>query len=145
MHTEVTLTRSKVKVTYLPKFRKLHFSRSISSVISALRSQLMGDYDSMGPSLQLFRARFLNFSPFGGHVKSLRSSRNVDITRIHCVLSPRWPRLEACDCGRNKPCTLAAMTVSPLAGLFHLWSPYVIGRPYIFLPCSFFLLFFFLA
>jgi len=26
--------------------------------------------------------------------------------------------------------------------IYILWSPYVIGRPYIFLPCSFFLLFF---
>jgi len=28
----------------------------------------MVDNDSMGPSLQLFRARFLNFSPVSGHV-----------------------------------------------------------------------------
>jgi len=51
-HTDVTLTWSKVKVkvTDLLKFRKLQFSTSTSAV-SAWRWQLMGDYDSMGPSL----------------------------------------------------------------------------------------------
>jgi len=53
----------KVKVNDLLKFRKLHFSTSTSSAILAWRSQLMGDYDSIGPTLQLFGARFLNFSP----------------------------------------------------------------------------------
>jgi len=62
-HTDVTLTWSKVKVIDLLKFQKLHFSTSTLSAILAWRSQLMGDDDSMGPSLQLFRARFLNFSP----------------------------------------------------------------------------------
>jgi len=62
-HTDVTLTLSKVKVTDLLKFRKLHYSTSTSSAILAWRSQLMGHYNSVGPSLQLFRARFLNFSP----------------------------------------------------------------------------------
>jgi len=62
-HTDVTLTRSKVKVTDLLKFRKLHFSISTSSTILAWRSQLMDDYDSTGPSIQFFGARFLNFSP----------------------------------------------------------------------------------
>jgi len=57
---------------------------------------LMVDYDSMGPSLQLIRAWFLNFSSSWRHVTS--KFMNVDITRIHCILPLRWLRLEACDC-----------------------------------------------
>jgi len=61
MRTNVTLTRSKVnmKVTELLKIGKLHFS--ICSAILAWSSKLMVDYDSMGPSLQLVGAPFLNF------------------------------------------------------------------------------------
>ena len=65
MRPSVTSTRSKVKVkvqvTELPKLRKVHFSRSISSAISACSSKLMVDGHSMGPRLQLVGARFLNF------------------------------------------------------------------------------------
>jgi len=61
MRTSVTLTRSKVKVTELPKLRKLHFSRSISSVVLEWSSKLVVDGDSMGPGLQLVGVRFLNF------------------------------------------------------------------------------------
>ena len=63
MRTSVTSTRSKVKVklTELPKLRKVHFSRSISSAISAWSSKLMVYGHSMGPGLQLVGARFLNF------------------------------------------------------------------------------------
>ena len=63
MCTSVTSTRSKVrvKVTELPKLQKLHFSKSISSTILALSSKLMVGGDSMGPGLQLVRARFSNF------------------------------------------------------------------------------------
>ena len=63
MRTSVTSTRSKVKVkvTELPKLRKVHFSRSISSDISAWSSKLMVGRHSMGPGLQLVGARFLNF------------------------------------------------------------------------------------
>ena len=59
MHTSMTSTRSKVKVkiTELLKFRKLHFSRSISSAILAWSSRLMVDDDNMGPSLQLIGAQ----------------------------------------------------------------------------------------
>jgi len=49
----MTYTLSKVKVTDLLKFRKLHFSTSISSSILAWSSKVMVDYDSMGPTLQL--------------------------------------------------------------------------------------------
>ena len=61
MRTSVTYTRLnvKVKVTELPKLRKVHFSTSISSAISAWSSKLMIGGDSMGPGLQLVGARFL--------------------------------------------------------------------------------------
>ena len=59
--SSVTSTRSKVKVTELLKFRKLQFSRSISSAIFAWSSKLMVVGDSMGPGLQLLGVRFWNF------------------------------------------------------------------------------------
>ena len=61
MRTSVTWTRSKVKVTELPKLRKWHFSRSVSSAVLAWSSKLMVGGDSMGPGLQLVGARFSNF------------------------------------------------------------------------------------
>ena len=63
VYVDVTLTRSKVKVkvTELPKLRKVHFSRSISSAISAWSSKLMVGGHSMGSGLELVGARFLNF------------------------------------------------------------------------------------
>jgi len=63
MRTSMTSTQSKVKikVTELLKFRKLHFSRSVSSATLVCRAKLMVDYDNMGPRLQLIRAQFLNF------------------------------------------------------------------------------------
>ena len=65
MHTSMTSTRSKVKVkvTELPKLRKVHFSRSISSAVFAWSSKVMIGDDSTGPGLQLVGARFLNFLP----------------------------------------------------------------------------------
>jgi len=47
-------------VTALLQLRKLHFSTSISSTVLAWSSKLMVDGDSMGPGLQLVRARFSN-------------------------------------------------------------------------------------
>ena len=41
MHTSVTSTRSKVKVTELPKLRKVYFSRSMSSAVFAWSSNVM--------------------------------------------------------------------------------------------------------
>ena len=63
MRTSVTSTRSKVKVkvTELPKLRKVHFSRSISSAGFAWSSKLMVSGHSMIPGLQLVGARFFNF------------------------------------------------------------------------------------
>jgi len=56
----MTRSKVKIKVTQLLKFQKLHFSRSISAIL-AWSSKLMVEYDSIGPSLQFVRARFLNF------------------------------------------------------------------------------------
>ena len=61
MRTSVTSTRSKVKVTELPNLQKVHFSRSVSSAISAWSSKLMVGGYSMGHGLQLVGAGFLNF------------------------------------------------------------------------------------
>jgi len=65
MHADMSSTQSevKIKVTELLKFQQLHFSTSISFAVLAWSSKLMVDYDSMGPSLQLFGTRFLDFSP----------------------------------------------------------------------------------
>jgi len=63
VRTNVTSTRSKVKVKVmeLPKLRKVHFSRSISSAGFAWSSKLMVDGHSMVPGLQLVGVRFFNF------------------------------------------------------------------------------------
>jgi len=81
-HTDMTLTSSKVNVK-IPDlhFPKLDYSTSTSSAIFAWRSQLMGDYDSMGPSLQLFGARFLNFFP---------SWRSRDFELREMLISPEF-------------------------------------------------------
>jgi len=47
-------------VTDLLQLRKLHFSTSVFSTVLARSSKLMVDGDSMGPGLQLVRARFSN-------------------------------------------------------------------------------------
>ena len=135
-HTDVTLTWSKlkVKVTDLVKFRKLHFSMSTSSAILSWRwrSQLAVDYDSMEPGLWLFRARLLKFSPIGGQVTSkfAKCGYHQNPLRFISALQPAarslwlWSQV-----GRNKPCMLAAMTVSPLAGLFYLQAGCSSWRP----------------
>ena len=66
VHVDVTLTRSKVKVkiTGLLKFRKmpkLHFPRSIFSVILSCSSKLRVDRDSTRPTLLLVGVRYSNF------------------------------------------------------------------------------------
>jgi len=75
MCTSVTSTRSKIKVTELPKLQKLHFSRSTSSAILAWSSKLTVDSDSMGAGLQLVRARFLKA------IMRVQTLSNVDISR----------------------------------------------------------------
>jgi len=47
VHADVTLTPSKVKVTGLLNFQKLHFSTSLLSTVLAWSSKLMVDYDGM--------------------------------------------------------------------------------------------------
>jgi len=61
MRISVTSTQSKVKVKVmeLPKLRKVHYSRSISSAVLACSSKLMVDGHITGPGLQLVGARFL--------------------------------------------------------------------------------------
>ena len=94
----------------------------------------MGDYDSMGPSLKRFAARFLNFSPVGGHVTSMFAKcwyHQNPLGFISALAEARslWLWLQV---GRNKPCTLAAMTVCLLLGFFYYtsgkrkWMPYAI-------------------
>jgi len=61
LQCDVDPSKVKVKVTELPKLRKLHFSRSISSAVLAWSSKLMVDGDSMGPGLHHVGARFFNF------------------------------------------------------------------------------------
>jgi len=67
VHADMTLTRSKVKikVTGLLKFR---YTENCTFLVLSPPpfwrvSKLMVDYDSIEPSLQLFGARFVNFSP----------------------------------------------------------------------------------
>jgi len=129
--TSVTSTQSKVKikVTELPKFRKLHFSRSISAALLAWSSKLMVDCDSIGPSRQLFGARFLKFL-----LTWVQASWNVDITglskgRISILLEARVTSSGvlvvcvycACWCDldpiQSQGQGHTAMTVSPLSGL----------------------------
>jgi len=76
MRTSVTSTRSmvKVKVTELPKLRKVHFSRSISATF-ACTSKLIVDSDTMAHDVQLVGVRFSNFFPG-------RLSREVILRRM---------------------------------------------------------------
>jgi len=80
MRTSVTSTLSKVKVTELMKFRKLHFSRSIFSAIFAWSSKLMIDDDSMGLVLQLTACRspILEF-PSRKAITRVQTSPSVNI------------------------------------------------------------------
>jgi len=85
-----------------PRWRSLSFWNSenctflcLSPPPLACSSKLMVDYDSVGPSLQFSEPDFW-ISPQLA-VTWLQSSRNVDINKIHWVLSPRCLRLEACD------------------------------------------------
>jgi len=81
VHVDLMLTRSKVKIklTWLLKFRKLHFAMSISSAILAWSSKLTVDHDSKGHSLQSVGAPFPNFF-LRKLSREFRLSRSVDIT-----------------------------------------------------------------
>jgi len=77
------------------------------------------DYDSTGPSVQLVGARFLNSpTPVGGHVTSKFAKCWYHQNPLRVISGLAEARSLWLQVGRNKPCTLAAMTVSPLAGLF---------------------------
>jgi len=81
MHTSMTSTQSQVKVKGHKdsEVQKLHLSRGISSAIFTWSSKLMVDSDSMGPGLQLIRARFSNF--LQGKLSREFKLWNVDISR----------------------------------------------------------------
>ena len=72
--------RLKIKVTELLKFRKLHFSRSLSSSILVWSSKLMVDCDSMGPSLYLSEPDFLISSQKA--ITWLHTLWNINITGL---------------------------------------------------------------
>jgi len=102
-------------LSILHKFQMAIFPYSPSAIL-ACSSKLMVDYDSMGPSLQQFGARFLNFSPVCSHVTlkfAKRWHHQNSLRFISALAEARslWLWLQV---GRNKPCMLAAMTVSPL-------------------------------
>ena len=93
MRTSVTSTRSKVKVkvTELPKLRKLHFSKSISSAVLVGSSKLMVGGDSMGPGpISEFPSRKV--------ITRVQTSPTVHISRnpnghiSECVMSHGWAR-----------------------------------------------------
>jgi len=72
LHAVMTLTNPRSRWWGLPirlYVQKLNFSMHISTIL-ACSSKLMVDYDSTGPSLQLFIARFLNFFSVSYHMTS---------------------------------------------------------------------------
>jgi len=79
MRTSVTSTRSKVKVTELPKLRKVHFSRSISSATFTWTSKLMIDSDT-GTWSTACRSPIYEF-PSRKAITRVQTSPNVDISR----------------------------------------------------------------
>ena len=99
VHADKTRSKVKVKVMGLLKFGKLPqialFYGYIPPPLFWRSAHNMGYYDSMGLVYSFSEPDFWSTHQLA--VTWLRSSRNVDITRIHCILSPRWPRLEACD------------------------------------------------
>jgi len=126
------------------KLRKLHFSRSISSIF-AWSSKLMVDGDSMGPPsfflgnlsgefklcrMSIFHEIQMAMSVWGyrqmvGHAGSPTSIVHVDVTFTRSKVKVNvtgllnfqklWLWLQVYH---KKPCVLAAMTVRSLAGLF---------------------------
>jgi len=110
------------------KFWTLQFSRSISSVNLACSSKRMVVHDNMGPGIQLFGARFLNFTKVGDHVTSKfakcwpRDPDENPLGFISALPEARslWLWLQV---GRNKPRTLSAMTSAPFRGYLPRWRP----------------------
>ena len=76
----MTLTRSKVKVkvTELPKLRKVHFSTSISSAISAWSSKLMVGGHTMGELDYSLSEPAFEF-PSRKAITRVQTSSNIDI------------------------------------------------------------------
>jgi len=78
VHDDMTLTRSKVKVTQQLKFLKLHCSRSISSAILMCSSKLMADYDNGTYSTACWSP--ISEFPSQYAMTRLQTSWNVSIT-----------------------------------------------------------------
>jgi len=130
MHTSLTSTRSKikVKVTELLKFRKLHFSRSISSAILAWSSKLMVLCVNMGTSLQPnfwisfpesyhVTSKFAEcwyYTNFKGHISVLLEARviwsGMLVVYMYCAC---WCDLDPIQ-GQGQGQGHGAMTISPL-------------------------------
>jgi len=87
VHADMTLTRSKIKVTEHLNFEKLQFSKSLSSASLLHSSKLIVDHAGMGPCLQLVRASFLNFFP-RWRSRDFEVSEMLIITGIHSVYLP---------------------------------------------------------
>jgi len=123
VHAGVMLTWSKVKV-------KVKVTDSISANCAFLRLSPL-PFWPVAQNWWLITSQISELVPQLA-VTWLRSSWNVDITIIHWVLSALpaarslWLWLQV---GRNKPCMLVVMTVSPLMGLLYLeagccsWCP----------------------
>ena len=89
MHTSMTLSQSKVKVTVLLKLQKLHFSMSVSSTILDLSSKLVASHDTMGPNVRLVGTQFLkNFFLRKLNVTSLVGRFTYSLT---CCLKKKTP------------------------------------------------------
>jgi len=119
-HTDVTLTWSKVKVTDLLHFRKLHFSTSTCSAIWGGAHNWWVITIVWDLVYSFSEPDFLISPPVGGHESSkfAKCWYNQNPLRFVSLLAKArslWLRLQV---GSNKLCTLVAMTVSPLVGLF---------------------------
>jgi len=98
-HTDVTLTWSKAKVKSLTWISEncnflrlpppLFWRGAHNWWVITIVWDLVYSYSDFQSQISEFLPQLV--------VTWLRSLQNVNITKIHCVLSQRWQRLEACD------------------------------------------------
>jgi len=119
VHADMTFTRSKVKVkvTDFVNFRKLHYS---TFCIGAQNWWLITTVPVWDLVYSCSAIDFWISLPVGGHMTSKFAKwwyHQNQLRFISTLPAARslWLWLQV---GRNKPCTLAAMTVNTLAGLF---------------------------
>jgi len=149
MCTSVTSTRSevKVKVTELPKLRKVHFSTSISSAILAWSSKLMVGGHRTGPA---YRSQSFEF-PSRKAITRVRTSSSIDIWRnsnghisvvrdttvtwlsvlvvlhVLCMLTWPWPDPRSRSWSRSiwttiaHNCTFLGLSPPPLSRVAQNW------------------------